>query len=126
MRAVDPNVLVRLITRDDARQVSSAETFVAKGARISHLVLAATIWVLEVAYNLGHAEIVTSVEMLLSHERLTMQDVDVVEAALLHYRETPALGFSDCLVLEIAKKAGHTPLGSFDRALSRVDGVERL
>jgi len=38
----------------------------------------------------------------------------------------PALGFSDCLVLEIARKAGHTPLGTFDRNLSRIEGAERL
>lgn len=31
MRAVDTNVLVRLVTRDDERQVASAEAFIAKG-----------------------------------------------------------------------------------------------
>jgi predicted nucleic acid-binding protein len=50
----------------------------------------------------------------------------VVEAALANYRRKPSLGFSDCLVLEIARKAGHQPLGSFDKALSKLDGVERL
>lgn len=64
--------------------------------------------------------------MLLNHEHLTVQDADVVEAALGHYRQKPSLGFSDCLALEIARKAGHIPLGSFDRALGRLDGVERL
>ncbi|MGZ8710780.1 MAG: PIN domain-containing protein [Thermoanaerobaculia bacterium] len=126
MRAVDTNVLVRLITRDDEKQVASAEAFVSKGAWISHLVLAETTWVLGVVYDLGHAEIATAVEMLLNHAQLTVQDADVVEEALDHYRQKPALGFSDCLVLEIAKKAGHVPLGSFDRALSKLDGVERI
>lgn len=126
MRAVDTNVLVRLIARDDEKQVSSAEEFVGRGAWVSHLVLAETMWALRVAYDLGHAELVTAVEMLLSHERLTVQDAEVVEAALVHYRRKPALGFSDCLVLEIAKKAGHVPLGSFDKALSKLDSVERL
>lgn len=42
MRAVDTNVLVRLITRDDKKQVESAEEFVSKGAWVSHLVLAET------------------------------------------------------------------------------------
>lgn len=126
MRAVDTNVLVRLITRDDEKQVASAEAFVSKGAWISHLVIAETTWVLGVAYDLGHAEIATAVEMLLNHAQLTVQDADVVEAALTHYRQKPALGFSDCLVLEIAKKAGHLPLGSFDKALSKRAGVERI
>jgi len=45
---------------------------------------------------------------------------------LRQYRKRPALGFSDCLVLEIARKAGHVPLGTFDKAMGRVDGVNLL
>ncbi|MDB5829929.1 MAG: hypothetical protein JWQ73_4149, partial [Variovorax sp.] len=40
MRAVDTNVLVRLLVRDDARQVKLAEAFIDGNAWISHLVLA--------------------------------------------------------------------------------------
>jgi len=40
MRAVDTNLLVRLIVRDNARQVAAAESFVSAGAWVSHLVLA--------------------------------------------------------------------------------------
>jgi hypothetical protein len=29
-------------------------------------------------------------------------------------------------VLEIARKAGHLPLGTFDRGLAKLDGVQRL
>ncbi len=126
MRAVDTNVLVRLITRDDERQVTSAEAFVGKGAWVSHLVLAETAWVLSAAYDLAPAAIATAVEMLLNHEQLTIQDADVVLAALAQYRRRPRLGFSDCLVLEVARKAGHIPLGSFDRELTRLEGTERL
>lgn len=46
MRAVDTNVLVRLVARDDARQVDAAEAFVERGAWVSHLVLAEMTWVL--------------------------------------------------------------------------------
>ena len=126
MRAVDTNVLVRLITRDDDAQVSSAETFVEKGAWISHLVLAETAWVLSAAYGREHADVATAIEMLLNHRTLTVQDPDVVATALGHYRRKPLVGFSDCLLLEIARKAGHTPLGTFDRNLARLDGAERL
>jgi len=50
----------------------------------------------------------------------------VVAAALKHYRERPALGFSDCLVIEVARKAGHLPLGTFDREMGKLDGVQKL
>jgi len=126
MRAVDTNVLVRLATRDDARQVAAAEAFVAKGAWVSHLVLAEAMRVLASVYERAPTDIAMAIEMLLNHRNLTVQDADVASAALSHYRKKPALGFSDCLVLEIARKAGHLPLGTFDGNLSKVDGAERL
>jgi predicted nucleic-acid-binding protein len=126
MRAVDTNVLVRLATRDDGRQVTAAEAFAARGAWVSHLVLAETMWVLSAVYELGPSEVATAVEMFLEHKDLTLQDPDVVTAALAHFRRKPALGFSDCLVLEISRKAGHLPLGTFDRELGKLDGAQRL
>ena len=126
MLAVDTNVLVRLITRDDDEQVDAAERFVASGAWISHLVLAETSWVLSASYDLKPDVIATAMEMLLNHRSLAVQDPDVVEAALEQYRKRPALGFSDCMVLEIARKAGHTPLGTFDKNLGKLKGVKRI
>jgi len=126
MRAVDTNVLVRLATRDDARQVSVAEAFVAKSAWVSHLVLAETTWVLSSVYECSPTDIATAVDMFLNHRDLTIQDADVVFAALTNFRKKPVFGFSDCLILEIARKAGHLPLGTFDGNLSRLDGAKRL
>jgi predicted nucleic-acid-binding protein len=126
MRAVDTNVLVRLITRDDARQAASADRWVENGAWVSILALAEATWVLSAVYERGPSEIASAVEMLLDHRELTLQDSDVVAAALKRFRERPALGFSDCLLLQLARKAGHLPLGTFDRELSKLDGAEKL
>ena len=126
MRAIDTNVLVRLMTRDDARQVERAEAFVSRGAWVSQLVLAEATWLLSAVYERSSSEIALAVEMLLEHDKLTVQDADVVALALAHFRRKPSLGFSDCLVLEIARKAGHAPLGTFDRDLCRIEGTERL
>ena len=126
MRAVDTNLLVRLVVRDDADQANAAEAFVSKGAWVSHLVLAETLWVLDAVYNRSPAQIASAVERLLNHKELTLQDTDAVALALDHFRSRPSLGFSDCLVLEIARKAGHLPLGTFDRNLARLDGAHRL
>lgn len=126
MLAVDTNVLVRLLTRDDADQVSAAEAFIGKGAWVSHLVLAETFWVLDSVYDLSRAQIATAVEMLLNHRELSLQDVDVVTAALGHYRGRQAVEFSDCLALEIARKAGHLPVGTFDRGFAKLNDVRRL
>ncbi|MFZ1867329.1 MAG: type II toxin-antitoxin system VapC family toxin [Steroidobacteraceae bacterium] len=126
MRAVDTNVLVRLLARDDTKQVHAAETFVATGAWVSHLVLAEAIWVLDAVYERTPEQIATAIDMLLNHKHLTIQDFDVVGAAVGYFRRRPALGFSDCLVVEIARKAGHAPLGTFDRNLAKTAGAMLL
>lgn len=126
MRAVDTNVLVRLVTRDDDKQVKAAELFISKGAWVSQLVLAEATWVLASVYELGRAEMMTALAMLLRHRDLTIQDSDTVTAALDQYRSRPTLAFSDCLIREIARKAGHLPFGTFDRNLGKLAGVERL
>jgi predicted nucleic-acid-binding protein len=126
MRAVDTNVLVRLVTRDDARQAARADAFVAGGAWVSHLVLVETTWVLSAVYELDARAIATAVEMLLSHDALSVAEPDVVRAALAHYRKKPSLGFSGCLMLETARTAGHLPMGTFDRDLGKLAGAQRL
>lgn len=126
MRAVDTNVLVGLMTRDDVKQVTVAEAFVASGAWVSHLAVAEATWVLAAVYDRGNEAIATAVEMLLSHEHLTVQDSETVAAAVAQFRQQRRVGFSDCLLVEVARKAGHTPLGTFDRDLGKIDGAQRL
>ena len=72
MRAIDTNVLVRLITRDDARQAAAADTFVALGAWIGHLVLAETTWVLSTVYDLAPAAIATAVRGVNAREPIAV------------------------------------------------------
>jgi predicted nucleic-acid-binding protein len=126
MRAVDTNVLVRLMARDDSRQVAAAEAFVARGAWVSHIVLVETMWVLESVYDLDARALARAVDMLLNHRDLTVQDSEVVVRALERFRGKSGVTFSDRLVLEVARKAGHVPLATFDRELAKLDGVERL
>ena len=126
MHAIDTNVLVRLLVRDDPRQLDIAERFIIKGAWVSHVVLVETLWVLDAVYARSAEQIGAAVELMLAHADLTLQDADVIAAALGHFRAKPKLGFSDCLVLEIARKAGHLPLCTFDRQLGKLAGSHRL
>lgn len=70
MRAVDTNILVRLLTRDDPKQVAAAEAFVEQGAWVSLPVLTETSWVLSAAYGRSPSEIAAAIERLLDHEVL--------------------------------------------------------
>lgn len=126
MRAVDTNVLVRLITRDDSRQAASAESFIEKGAWVSVLTLAEAAWRLARFYKLSPKALAGAIEMLLNHKDLVLQDPETVAAALELFRAKAALGFTDCLILQLARKAGHLPLGTFDRRLAKVGGTQKL
>src|SRR5262245_59269584 len=114
MRAVDTNVLVRLITQDEPGQVASAYRFIKHGVWASHLAVVEAAWVLESVYGFRPTQLVRGIEMLLDEKDVIVQDADVVVAALDLFRSRPALGFTDCMMLEIARKAGNLPLGTFD------------
>ncbi len=126
MLAIDTNVLVRLVVRDNADQLRKAEEFVGRGAWVSHLVLAETLRVLDSMFELSREQVALAIEMLLNHRDLALQDADAVAAALGHYRSHPVVGFSECLILEIARKAGHLPVATFDRDFAKLDDVQRL
>ncbi len=123
MRAVDTNVLVRIITRDDMMQAEAADRFIEGGVWVPHLALAEATWVLEAIYDRNANEIADAVDLLLHHRELVVQDSEAAKDALALFRAKPSLGFSDCLMLHIARKAGHLPLGTFDRSLGRVNGA---
>jgi predicted nucleic-acid-binding protein len=126
MRAVDTNVLVRLLTRDDPKQLAVAEAFVEQGAWVSVLALAEATWVLAAVYERKPAQVALAVEMLLNHRHLILQEPEAVMVALETFRQRPTLGFSDCLLVELARRAGHLPLGTFNRNLAKVDGATKL
>lgn len=126
MRAIDTNVLVRLLTQDDEKQLELAKAFVGRGAWVSQLVLVEALWVLDSVYERTPAQLASAVGMLLQHESLVVQDSDTVAVALERFRQAPKIGFSDCLILEVARRAGHLPLGTFDRHLAKLPEAERL
>lgn len=123
MRAIDTNVLIRVLARDDARQAAAADAFVTDGAWVSHLALAQAVWVLHAVYTRNRSQIGEAVEMLLQHRELVIERPDIVATALAQFRDTSKVGFTDCLVVAIARAAGHPPLGTLDRALARIEGA---
>jgi predicted nucleic-acid-binding protein len=126
MRAIDTNVLVRLITRDDAGEAAATEDFIEQGAWVSVVVLADAMWRLARFYKLSPEDLAKAIDMLLHHRDLVIQDAEAVASALELFRAKPALGFSDCLILQLARKTGHLPLGTFDRRLAKVEGAQEI
>jgi predicted nucleic-acid-binding protein len=126
MRAVDTNLLVRLLVRDDTRQAEAADAFVEPGAWVPVIALVEAAWVLGTVYDRNPKQIALAIEMLLNHRSLVLQHAEAVQAALAALRRRPSVGFSDSLILELARSAGHLPLGTFDRGLGSLDGAARL
>jgi hypothetical protein len=118
MLPADNNGQVQLLARDDPRQAAAATAAVARGACVSKFVLAVARWVLDAIYERTPKQLIAALDLL--------QDADVVAALLTRFRARPALGFSDCLVFEIALKDVQLPLAAFDKALDRLPGGHRL
>jgi predicted nucleic-acid-binding protein len=126
MVAVDSNVLVRLIAQGDPSQTRVAKTFVHNGVWVSTLALAEAIWVLRSVFGFDAQHLSNSIEVLLEHDSVILQDATAVADALEIFRAKPVLKFADCLILALARASGHLPLGTFDRALAKVDGAHKL
>lgn len=114
---------MRLFTEDDPKQAEKAKQFMRPGAWVSHIALVETVWVLQSVYGRTRQEVSRAVEMLLSNESVIIQEPEVVAAALNLFTENKGVSFSDCLMLTLARKAGHTPLGTFDTKLAKIDGT---
>lgn len=125
MRAVDTNVLIRLVIRDEAAQVEAAQDYIREGVWVSHVALAEAIWALGSIYRRSAREQADAVEFLLNIHGLVFEDAEIVEDALAAFREHPSVEFSDLLILESARSAG-IPLGTFDKKLARVEGAELI
>src|SRR5688572_23051917 len=126
MHAADTNILLRIITQDDQRQVIAAEAFIEDGAWVSILSLAEAIWTLKTVFQRSAANLVGTIETLLTHEKLVPEHSDVTAAALELISSRPSVGSSDCLLLELARKAEPLPLGTVDRDLAKVAGTQKL
>ncbi len=99
MIAIDTNVLIRLITKDDAVQAEQAYHLVQSTSPvlINHLVLCESIWVLSSFYELPKAKLCQVIESLLLNEAFLIPHNDLVWAALHDYQETKG-DFSDILI----------------------------
>lgn len=126
MRALDTNILVRLVTGDPKEQADRAGEFVEQGAWVP---LAATLecaWVLGSTYAFSSAQLAETLTMLLENDRLLFQDAELVQAAVVVFSEKPGIQFADAIILESARRAGHLPLGTFDRKLATRAGTVRI
>lgn len=113
MIAIDTNVLVRLLTRDDEAQYAKAVTLVKHGAVfIPETVLLETEWVLRTLYKLDREKIYELFTCVLGLESVKVARSFVVHDALSWFRE--CMDFADAL--HLAGSSHCERLATFDRA----------
>ena len=130
MIALDTNVLVRFLVRDDEAQASAANklltslTAEAPGF-VCREVVVELVWVLERAYGFPRDQIADVLEDLVSTEVLVIEAAGDVAHAAFRYRAATA-GFSDLMIRAAAERSQALPLYTFDRNAARQEGVALL
>lgn len=127
MTAIDTNVLVRYLVRDDAQQAEAARALLEGLTRerpgyVCREVVVEVVWVLERAYRFGRAEIADVLLELVATDCLVLESADDVTRSALRYRQGGP-GFSDLMILAAANRVGALPLHTFDDRLARVKGA---
>lgn len=127
LAAIDTNVLVRLVTKDDESQYKKAQAFVEKyqPVLVTQLSVLELVWVLMSRYGLDKERTCRVVEALLETRELNIQAPAILEAALKTWKKSKA-DFADCFILETVIDASESPLGTFDITLGKLQGCKQL
>lgn len=130
--AVDTNVLVRLLVRDDEAQFAAAQRLVERAAAddvpvlIMLCVLLETEWVLRSRYRIDKAGITSAFAALLESLDVEFEHAPTVEETLYVWGQHPAADFADCLLAARAAQLGRSHFVTFDAGAARLPGVELL
>jgi len=131
MKAVDTNILIRFLTGDDAIQAKKvyaifkqAETE-RKELFVPLPVVLEMIWVLESAYEIARADIIQTLNDLLSMPVLKFDQPAVVQQLVLCAQKN-TVDLSDMLIAQSAKMNGCRTIITFDKKASKYDPFELI
>ena len=117
MTAVDTNVLIRVVTRDDKAQAVRAVSFLEKQERIflAKTVLLEVEWVLRSTYKFARRDVLSALRAVVSIGNAEVEDAPAVAQAIDWYER--GMDFADGL--HIASAGRQYKFASFDAALQR-------
>lgn len=131
MASLDTNVLVRYLVQDDDRQLALAKRLIQAALRVGEtLYVPITVileleWVLRSNFGFDKDQIANAISSLLASAELSFESETAAEVALALYQRSRA-DFADCVHVALAHAAGESPLWTFDRAASKLDGAKML
>jgi predicted nucleic-acid-binding protein len=129
--ALDTNVLVRFLVRDDEGQLQAARRLIeAHLQRGEALFVPVTVfleleWVLRARYRFNKTTVLKALSELLSAQELRFDREHALEIALNLYKQEGA-DLADCLHLALAHEARESPMWTFDRLASRIPGAQAV
>jgi len=124
---VDTNVLVRHLTNDPPDQASRSTAILENAERLilTDVVVAELVYVLESYYERPRKQIAESVQSLLTLSSIAVSDHDLLLRAIELYEHT-RLDFAEAYLAAAAELTGVGTVASFDRALDRVETIDRV
>lgn len=124
MAAIDTNLLVRILAKDDPIQTAKAKAYVEANAPawVSLPVLVETFYTLESFHKWDKATLLGMLHGITNSRHFALQDqAAVAQAARLW--QTAKTGFMDCLNVSLATAHGEGPLATFDKDASKLPGA---
>jgi predicted nucleic-acid-binding protein len=115
MRAIDTNIVVRLVALDDDRQVALAKTVLAEPFIILPSVVLEATWVLSSSYAMPRDEIVDGLSAVFSNPNAVLASPQAIRSALAAFRKDGE--FADHLHVALASEVGADVFATFDRKL---------
>lgn len=116
VRAIDTNVIIRLLTADDPVQAEAAQRVIQEGdVFIGATVLLEAEWVLRAGYGFGASHIASALRGLAGLVQVTIEDAAAVAVALEWM--TKGMDFADAL--HLARSEHCSAFVTFDRRLAR-------
>ncbi len=131
MIAVDTNILVRFLVRDDEAQATAVYERLKKAEQrgevlfIPLIVLVETIWVLESGYGKSRSEVVESIEDVLRMPVFEVEKRGSVERAVMDSENVQA-DLADLLIAHSADASGCEGGITFDREADELPFFELL
>ena len=131
MAALDTNILVRFLVEDDAAQLAAARRLIRKCVNAGEtLFVPVTVsleleWVLRSSFGFSKSVVIQTLAQLLASIELSFESEGALEVALVLYGQS-TVDFSDCLHIALSSRAGESPLWTFDRAASKLEGARLL
>ena len=130
MIALDTNIIIRYLVRDDVKQSEAARALLEsltaeRPGYVCREVAVEVVWLLKRAYGYSRAQIAAILKELLITETLVFEVADDVALAAFRYSDGEA-EFSDLMIMAAARRAGIRSLHTLDRKLSRLEGAVLL